>query len=330
VMNTGFANAGADMIPTLFAATSYHFFRLASTVFGLFTTFEMPGNPFVWPKFTSGPTVRRVLEATQRVQGNIASGTIPESELGTDKVTFTAGKIGALTFYSDEQLRNSSVAWAEALMQEYVNAMAKAADYVVLNGDEDDTATNWSYYGATPGGTDNNRILIVDGLRKIAAANSDSVAEATFDAESPQVLQKMMGSRGIIGRDIGNLVMIMDLGTSYVADALGEYESLADVGPNATLLTGQVGQVKGVPIVVSQEMKLAEANGRYTWDGGSDAKGHTVMGHRDIVRIGRDRNQILQTESMQFSDMWGLYSMLGFDLQLMEAGGVSWIFNTTI
>ena len=141
----------------------------------------------------------------------------------------------------------------------------------------------------------------------------------------------MMGSRGIIGRDIKNLVMIADPGSCYKADALDAYESLADVGPQATLLTGQVGQVKGIPLLCSEEMELMDDNGKIE-DGhpGSGAKGGTVMAHRDIVRIGRRRDLMLDTESVKFSDGWAIYSTLSFDIQQMEAGGAAFVFNTTV
>jgi hypothetical protein len=330
VMKTDFTNFGLEMIPTLLSAVAYHFFRLSSQIMGNLTVFDMPSNPFKWPKFTSGPTVRRVPEMSDQIQANLGSSTIPASKPGTSDVTFTAGKIGALTFYSDEELRQSSIPWAEALAMEYVSAMASAVDWCLLNGDESADLTNISHLNADPTNTDYDRVLVMDGLRHMAIANSDSVAHATWAKTTPGVLSKLMGSRGIIGRDIKNLFMAMDPGSSYKADALDEYESLADVGPQATLLVGQVGQVKGIPIVVADEIEDADANGKYPADHTSGTTGSTVMIHRKIVRVGRLRQQLLDSVSIPWSEGWALWSTVSLDVQQMEPGGVSLGYNTTI
>ncbi|MEN8172012.1 MAG: hypothetical protein ABFS03_03945 [Chloroflexota bacterium] len=331
VMKTDFTNFGLEMIPTLLSAVAYHFFRLKSQVFGNLTTFDMPSNPFKWPKFTSGPTIRRVLEMSDQVQANIASSTIPASKPGTADVTFSAGKIGALTFYSDEELQSSSIPWAEALALEYVNAMAKGADWTVINGDETASTLNISHLGTDPTGTDYDRVLTMDGLRHMAFnVSNDAAAEATWAKTTPGVLQQKMGSRGIIGRDIRSLFMAMDPGSSYKADALDAYESLADVGAQATLITGQVGQVKGVPIVVSDEIEDSDANGKYPADHTSGTTGSTLMIHRDIVRIGRWRQQLLDSMAIPLSEGWALWSTVAFDVQQMEDGGVTLGYNTAI
>jgi hypothetical protein len=331
VMKTDYTNFGLEMIPTLLSSVAYFFFRLSSQIMGNLTVFDMPSNPFKWPKFTSGPTFRRVPEMSDQVQANLGSAAIPASKPGTADVTFTADKIGALTFYSDEELKQSTIAWAEALAKVYVEGMASAVDWTLLNGDETASTLNISHLGTDPTGTVYDRVLTMDGLRHMAFnVVGDAVAHATWAKTTPGVLSQLMGSRGIIGRDIKRLFMAVDPGSAYKADALDSYESLADVGAQATLLVGQVGQVKGIPLIVADEIENSDANGKYPADHTSGTTGSTLMIHRDIVRVGVLRQQLLDSVAIPWSEGWALWATMSLDVQQMEDGGVTLGYNTTV
>ena len=137
-------------------------------------------------------------------------------------------------------VEDSAVAFAEAAARVYVEEMAHSLDFVLLNGDKSDTVTNISYFGTLPSAaTETKRILTMDGIRHGIVA-ADQTAVAALADDSILTILATMGNRGVIGRDIRNLVCICPPETAYKLDALDAYESLEKVGDQATLLRGQL------------------------------------------------------------------------------------------
>lgn len=154
-MTSTLANYGDELVPTLLSSVVYHFFRLESRVFGLFDMFDMPSNPFDYPKITSGAVLRKGSEMTDVSQlslgGSIFSA--KTSKIGTGKVTFNAGKLLAATLFSTELVEDSGINAISAFTTEYVRSVARYLDYVLLNGDELTDTNNISHLGADPTGT---------------------------------------------------------------------------------------------------------------------------------------------------------------------------------
>ena len=52
------------------------------------------------------------------------------------------------------------------------------------------------------------------------------------------------------------------------------------LGPNATLLTGMLGAVEGIPVIVSEQMKLADTDGKVTDPGNGTNTGRLMIVNR--------------------------------------------------
>ena len=52
------------------------------------------------------------------------------------------------------------------------------------------------------------------------------------------------------------------------------------LGPNATLLTGMLGAVEGIPVIVSEQMKLADTDGKVTDAGNATNTGRLLAVNR--------------------------------------------------
>ena len=328
-MQSTLANAGDELVPTMLSSVVYHAWRMESRVFGLLPAFDLPSVPYEWPTIGSGPTIRRVLEATDQAQASIPNSPRKFSKPTTNKITFSPGKIGAGVLVSRELFARSGIPLIEALTTEYVRQMAIAADDVLLNGDESTNATNISHYGVDPTGTTYDRYLILDGLRHIAIGNSDSAAAATISANSITAIQKLMGARGRLGLDIANLVCIVDPGVMYKLLDLSDFQTIDKIGDKATFLTGQVGSWKGIPVVVSDELENANDSGQYpsTHDG---AKGQFLILHKQGLRIGRERLMEMDSGDVPHTGLFAMSGTESFDLQAFEAGMVAHAFNVTV
>ena len=67
-------------------------------------------------------------------------------------------------------------------------------------------------------------------------------------------IRTKMGKYGVRPSDT---VYVTDANTFIRALSIGNFRTLGKFGPQATVLTGQLGAVEGMPVIVSELMKLA-------------------------------------------------------------------------
>lgn len=325
---------GDELVPNLMASALYYYIRLESRVLPLFTSFQMPSQPYDMPKITGSPVFWKGSEMADQANYGVHNSPTTTSQIGTGKVTFTAGKAEALTLYATELLEDAGVNFSQAAAQEYVRQMAHTIDWILINGDETATVANISYEGTDPSAVAGyNRALTLDGLRHMAHVDdsgNDSVAIATLADTSIITLQKLMGSRGIIGRDLQNLVCIVPPETAYLIDAFSEYETLDAVGDRATLLNGQVGFWRGVPVVVTEEMELTDTTGMIDDTSGDNTKGSALLVNKSGIMVGMKRQPTIEQAAVPGVDGNFIRGSFRLDVQQMEQGYVAYGYNTTV
>ena len=57
---------------------------------------------------------------------------------------------------------------------------------------------------------------------------------------------------------------VCDINTFIRSLSVDNFRTLDKFGPQATVLTGQLGSVEGIPVIVSEQMALADADGKVT------------------------------------------------------------------
>lgn len=330
-MTSTLASYGDELVPQLFSSVVYYHMRLESVVAPLFATFLMPSNPYDVPKITSGPVFHRVTETVDQSTFDPSSFLTPTSKVGTGKVTFDAGKLQALTLTSRELIEDSGVNLSQAMANEYVREMAHTMDWALLNGDKDDTATNISFYGTKPSTNDAgySRALAFNGLRSVVDSD-DRVDLGTLESVDILNLAKTMGPRGIIGRDLRNLVAVMGPEVQYKLEELDDYEGMDKVGDLATLVNGQLGSWRGVPIVVSEDMLLGTSGGNHSSTAASNTLGIMALVHRPTILIGMRRMPQIEQVRVPGADGSYITASMRLDMQAMETGGVAIGYNITV
>lgn len=328
-MQSTLAGSGDELVPTLMSSVAHYEFRLASRVFSLLPSFQMPSQSYDYPTLAGGPRFQAAAEATDKDQANVGNSRLATGKPTTAKITFSAGEIGVLSLASRTFYEDAGLSVADALAKQFARNAARDIDYLLLNGDERTTSSNVSHTGDASA-TEWSMIHQIDGLRRIAQAASDSVAIATLATTSNITLQQLMGSRGIIGTDVQNLAVIVSPGVYYKLLALSDFQSMEKVGERATYLTGMVGQWFGMPVIVSDELELTAATGLVPSDHSSGTKGQLLIVHRGLNMIGFRRQVSVEQGHVPHTGLYGISATVRLDLQAMEAGSVAWGYNTTV
>ena len=213
--------AGSDLpgyIPTGFSARIFQLVRLQPSVAKVFETIDLPSEIYKPAIQLSGITVYGV---DPEAQVTLSTPSAPNVE-------FRAKKIAAAVTVADEVTEDSIVPIVPVLQAEFAYAFADAVDKVILKGDTT---------------SQDSLLKLWDGLLKLSANPNQG---AQWDAAT---VRASLAALDVVNPN--EIVLIVN--QADYADMLGWSEVLTvdKYGAAATILTGELAKVFGVPVVVS-------------------------------------------------------------------------------
>ena len=91
------------------------------------------------------------------------------------------------------------------------------------------------------------------------------------------------------------MAYVTDINTFIRSLSIGNFRTLDKFGPQATVLTGQLGAVEGVPVIVSEQMALADTDGKVTDGGNGTDTGRLLIFNHSQWRVGFRRELAIET-----------------------------------
>ena len=323
---TGF---GDEWAPDLWSQQIWHKARQDNTILPLFQSIEMPSNPFELPIEGADPTVYFVPETQDEAHLTLGAGNpIPDSKIGSGKVTLNAKKLALRVGFSSELVEDAVIPVLNVYREQAVRAIADAIDNVLLNGDRTAAGTgNINSDHAAPAGT--AKYLALDGLRHLPlvdnTANAVNLNSAPTLAKLRETRFKMPGKYAARPSDLAWLV---DSGTYSALLGLSEFLTVDKAGPLATAQTGQIGFVDGIPVFVSAEMPLTEADGKV--GGGQNRKGQAVCVYRPGWYVGYRRKIAVSVDYLSYYDSYQLTATVRLAFVRFDDDVASCAYNITV
>lgn len=324
------ASAGDEWVPTLMSAQLWREVRLNAGVLGLFEQFDMPSQPYDYPIESTDPVFYKVTETTNEAQLILTGGPFSDSKPGTGKITFAAGKLGAISYWSEEMEEDAIIAVEPQFRDQYGIKMAHTIDEVLLSGDETTGTSNVSYYGTTI--TTKSRFLIADGLRHepLVTTTTDARSGAGLTVEDFSNTQKLMGTAGKYGVNPRNLAVVADPATYLTAVVMGDVLTMDKFGAAATILTGQLGSILGVPILPSEDYALTDTSGHIHKTAGNNTKGSFITVNRGLVKVGWRRRPRIRVVGLPGAEARYIVGSARFDIRYFGAGAVGMSYNLDV
>lgn len=246
-MDTATAGEGAEFVPRDLSATLIDRINLDLRVASLFPRIVMPTNPFDLP----AAGITRQLTATKAEE---TADTPAQKFLAVTpasrKVTLSAVKFGVRAIISKEAEEDSIVAMLPFLQDELVDFLSADVENAILNGDataphQDSDVTDYT--------DPKDPRTAWDGLRFLApAAAKTDAANAVLTPAMLRTNRSKMSRYGIRSDQLAHIVPMRGY-ISLLSDA--NVQTLEKYGPNATILSGELGRVDGAPIVVSEYVR---------------------------------------------------------------------------
>lgn len=235
--------SGAEFVPKELSANLIERVALELRVCALFPLIEMPTNPFDVPGRPVSRT--RTSKATEQTAD---TGQTPFSKLtpASRKITLTAAKFAAEALTSKEAEEDAIIAIMPFLIEEITDYLAADLEDATVNGDTAGAMdTGWA-------ASDPRKNF--DGLRKFvqAAFKTDVGNAAPTVSNTVRANRKKMGKYGINPNKVAHLVS-MSAYLQLLADP--NVQTMEKYGPQATIVSGELGKADGSPIIVSEYVR---------------------------------------------------------------------------
>lgn len=271
---TGQTNIGAEWVPTFYSAQLHGLVQLDLGVANLFDSVDMPGPTYYFPVLKQDGDAYYVAEVQSGAAGtdivNTAQVAIPESNAQTTNMYLQAWKIASRMWATSEATEDLVVPAIPFILGQLAKVLARADDNIVLNADNTPTGSGGHLdVGRTnaPAGPQNTNYThqlkcACKGVRVQAIRNTWAGGAAVYDFSAYSYLtiltaRAALGAMGQRPRDLPLIVNMNGLMKLYqmkdpASSTISMLMTVDKYGPGALVHTGEVGNVGGHPIILSE------------------------------------------------------------------------------
>ena len=327
------AGTGAEWIPDVVMPVLERELVMARRVASLFQTMPMSAKNMKLPFLTTGyrPYLKGTVTGDDPAQ--YTSSTLVTAERTFDAVGF------AVRAQIDEDAAEDAIFDALPVFRsELINALVDGEEDAIINGDsaathQDTGLSNWdirSRWGSSGlGGSSDHRRAWV-GLRARAADVSNTTDQSGAETTAGFITArgKLASPHGVAGS------LICAVSPEYYLLrmlAFTEVLTLDKYGPSATVLSGQLASLVGVPIILS-EFVDAQYNASGIYDNTTKTKTGFILLNRDRFKLGERRGAMLETAK---DITRGIFNMVAtkreifFTIDSSTKKNVHWSYNLT-
>ena len=326
---TDSSGVGAEWVPDPMLAQLERTVTAERRVAALFQTMPMNSKNVILPFLTTG--FRPYLKG-QAASDDPAQYT--SSSLTTAQRTFAAVGLAVRAQIDEDASEDSIIDSMGLIREELVRAIVDGEEDCIINGDtagtHQDTISGWnirSRWGASGlGGSDDHRRSWI-GLRARATDVSNTTDRATFSFATFQA------DRGSLDSPLGlagDLVCITSIEAMLVTiSKISEVIKVNEYGPLATIRTGQLGDLGGVPIVLSDFVDK-ELNASGVYDDSTKTKTGAVLANTTRFKLMERRGTSVELAK---DITRGIFNMVATKRELFAtvdsstAKNVHWAYN---
>lgn len=285
----GSGNVGADFVPTILSSQLFEEVRLALRVSNLHSHFPMTSKTVEIPGQGSAIFAELIPESTSDSSTKITAKT-PSSR----KVPFTLQKLGLRVLTSSELEEDSIIPTLQYIRNEVVYALSTGEEYALINGDTAGTLDKTDQAGDIIHSKSNLKAF--DGYRKIVRDIGGLVISSggTLTASHARRCFGSMGKYAVDPTRLSWVTGTRGMFTHFMA--LGNVQTLDKLGPNAVILSGQLGAYLGVPIVVSEWVRNDIGLSGFTGGSAGGTSTHISLVHTPTIQVGEGRAVKIETE----------------------------------
>ncbi len=283
------AGTGDELVPTGMANSLWADFFAASRVASSLQQQVMPTDPFDVPLNLGDVTWRK---GTQNTATTV-------SDPATAKSTLTSTEMVCEVDWSYDLDEDAVIAMMPALRSRLVLSGGEQMDAFVLNADATDAGTgNINLDDADPDADMYYLSNGQDGIRHQFLVNYTASGSSAAAAVSDAIMANALGKLGKYGLDYNQVRIVPDIATYLSMLSMTNVATVDKYGPNATVVQGELGRYRGIPIIPSASMPLTEADGKVSTTAGNNTKGQIAIFHAPSWSVGYRRGLTIEVDRL--------------------------------
>lgn len=239
-------------------------------VTSLFERRDIPRSPYIWPVQGSRPQAYYTNEQT----ASTGQTAVKSSKFGTERTQFDAKYLNVNIWTSQEFEDDSIVTVGPQVQENCLFGLVDGEEDGIINGDNDGTHMD---YDTESGADPLHPRKVVKGLR--ARVN----AGAKVDLAGGDILDAVVNATakmGPYGARKNDLAIITGVSGEAALLKSGKLQTIDKYGQFATLLTGEVGRIFNIPVIVSEYIREDLSAGGANTNGGSNDTTIALIAHR--------------------------------------------------
>lgn len=268
---------GAEWIPTNFSADMIDKIRLELKVAALHPRIVMPTDPFKIPGKNSDTSAK------------LATGGVAPSaqKVGTRSITLDAVKLMDYVPVTYEIEEDSIIPILPLVKEDLVIALATGIEDATINGD-----TTATHQDSDVTSSDDCR-KAWKGYRKLVLSAA-KVDLSTISDANVRSIRKKLGKYGV---DVSKLAYVTGISGFNQLLGLTEVRTVDKYGQYATVLSGELAKLDGIPIIVSEKVR-ENLNASGVYDGTTTTKTVLMLVRRDGFIYGDRKEVVIETDRM--------------------------------
>lgn len=325
------SSTGGDFIPNLLSSQLQELFRQKLFVAATIDHIPMPKSPFTLPIEGADILPYLLSEGSTEDLGTHSSDSISTRTPATADVTFTAIKLGAMVVLSAEADEDSVIAMAEYARKKLIQAPAYGVEDAIINGDDTSVYQDTNDVAGNAI-TSTHHLRSWQGLRALALASSTTYDMGNIQLTTAAILniKTQFGKYAQVPSE--STVLVSPIGNTHLVHDTN-VRTLQNYGGQATILTGELGNVYGMPIVQSGNIpENLNASGQN--DDSTTDRGCVVVFHRPSFALG-DRRAItvksaedIITDKVNVVVTWrGDFQRVNAEITTPEARNAGMVYN---
>ena len=312
---------GQEWIPDAFSSSLYQTFETPKNLRSLFAEVPMDRETMLLPRLDRGG-VPYIRSASTDAVNNYTASTV-----GTSQATVSAASLAVLYNIDSDAAEDTIMQIAPALAKSIVGDLESGFEDAILNGDTagtQDVIADWNPRGRWGGGEDSlgtaaDHRRSFDGLRKIAIGVGGTSTKAYGAAFTFATLMELISALGELNGSDRVLIMPPELVISNLL-TLDEVLTVNAYGSLATVLTGELAQIAGVPVVMSRFL-TTDMNTGGVYDNVTKTRTGMVCVARDSYNVFMRRGITVQNDLHVPSGTIQLAATLRASFNSMDAAG---------
>lgn len=310
-MDTAETGYGLELVGTQYASDLWAAARNMDSIMGRIRTIPQTAVTTYIPIDGDLPEMLFVGESTSASATAYAT-----SKTASSRVTLTAKKFTIQQIWSGEMEEESIIAFTPFLREKLNMSAAMHIGSSMYNGDETNAGTgNINVDDADP--ADTKHYLAYDGIRHywLVDATGQGISQAAaLDVANINVIRgRLNGADDDIDASVRNvnwgqvprdLLLVADWSTFMAMLDSDKVTTVDKYGPQATILTGELGSIYGIPIISPGYATKTEADGKASTTETNNTKGQITLFNPNGFIAGQRRDLQLFFDRIQRTDQF--------------------------